>query len=536
MKGKIRIGLPFKFVLSISVVILLTSLSLTWFFINNQIVQIRTALEDRCTMLARNLANSSEYGVLTGNKAFLKKLNNIVLNEQDVVYSIIYDKNGVALALTEKYTDKDLYKELEPIINYRIHAATRRGPPYENQFVKDTIKLTYNSKSGQPVHDTMCPIMIERVTPGRDEAVAGRSAKGYSANEELVGFARVGISMSRMQRQIGDIKFGVVVLTLIVVVFGILLSIFLVRIIVKPIKQLSLGTRKLASGDLNYHVNVQSNDEIGELADSFNQMASDIRKYIKELNKEKEDLLETKGTLEQQTKELEETLDKMRNIQQELLRSEKFATIGRLASSIAHELRNPLASLKNISYYLVKLGTFKTDEKAGQMLELLATDVARANKIVTDLLDFSRVRKLNKSPVKVDEFIVRFLDSVDFGKNFNIIRDLQAVQANIDPDKMTQVLINLLSNARDAMPDGGSITISSRKNSKHAVIHMSDNGVGMDEETVQHIFDPLFSTKTKGLGLSLAIVKEIVDLHMGKIIVLSAPGKGTTFEIYLPLE
>ena len=128
-----------------------------WFFINNQIVQIRTALEDRCTILARNLASSSEFGVLTGNKDFLKKLNDIVLNEEDVVYSIIYDKNGQALALNERAETKNLYKDLEPLINYRMHAATRRGPPYENQYIKDIIKLTYNSKAGQPVHDTICP-------------------------------------------------------------------------------------------------------------------------------------------------------------------------------------------------------------------------------------------------------------------------------------------------------------------------------------------------------------------------------------------
>ena len=536
MLNKMHVGLPVKFVLSISVVIILTSLSLTWFFINNQIVQIRTALEDRCAILARNLASNSEFGVLTGNKDFLKKLNDIVLGEQDVVYSIVYDKEGVALAVDESLSNKNLFKELEPLINYRMHAATRRGATYESQYMKDIIKLTYSSKSGQPVHDTVCPIMIERVTPESEEQLIGGNTKSYSGKEELVGFARVGISLSRMQKQISNIKNGVMVLTSIVVLIGILLSIFLVRIIVKPIKQLSVGTRKIAAGDLDYHVYIESNDEIGELADSFNQMASDLRKYVKELNKEKEDLLTTKEALERQTRELEDTLVKMRNIQQELLRSEKFATVGRLSSSIAHELRNPLASMKNISYYLIKLGTFKIDERASQMLDLLSTDVARANKIVTDLLDFSRIRKLNKTPTKVDEFIARFLDSMDFGETIKIKRELSHVQANIDPDKMTQAFINLISNARDAMPEGGDITITTRKDGNHVLIRMSDTGVGMDEETVEHIFDPLFSTKTKGLGLSLAIVKEIVDLHVGRISVESSRGKGTIFEIHLPLE
>ena len=239
-----------------------------------------------------------------------------------------------------------------------MQAAAKRGKLYENQNSRGIIKLTYNSRDGEPVHDTTCPIIIDRAFSEDGEQVVMGDGNS-SSRQELLGFARVGISLSRMQKQITSIRKGVTILTSMVVVFGILLSVFLVRIIVRPIKQLSLGTKKIASGDLDYHVYVYSNDEIGDLADSFNQMAADIRKYVKEINKEKEDLLALKSVLEQRTIELEETLTKMKNIQQELLRSEKFATVGRLSSSIAHELRNPLASMKNISYYLLKLGTFK---------------------------------------------------------------------------------------------------------------------------------------------------------------------------------
>ncbi len=233
---------------------------------------------------------------------------------------------------------------------------------------------------------------------------------------------------------------------------------------------------------------------------------------------------------------LNRTILKVKNIQQELLRSEKFATIGRLASSIAHELRNPLASLKNISYYLIKLGAFNIDEKAKQMLELLSIDVARANRIVTDLLDFSRIKKINKTPTRVDDLINNFLDSLDFGQNIRITRRLEHVVANIDPDKVKQVLVNIFSNARDAMPEGGDISISTRKVDSSAVITVADTGNGMDDETLSHIFDPLFSTKNRGLGLSLAIVKEVIELHSGRILVESKKGSGTTFELRLPLE
>jgi signal transduction histidine kinase len=259
-------------------------------------------------------------------------------------------------------------------------------------------------------------------------------------------------------------------------------------------------------------------------------MASDLRKYVKELKTEKGDLLSLKTALEQRTKELEETILKVKNIQQELLRSEKFATIGRLASSIAHELRNPLASLKNISYYLIKVSAFNFDEKAKQMLDLLSIDVARANKIVTDLLDFSRIKRLNKAPTRIDELIN------NFGQNIHITRKLESIEASLDPDKLKQALLNIFSNSRDAMPEGGNITIKTGRKDSNISIMISDTGYGMDDETLSHIFDPLFSTKTRGLGLSLAIVKEVVDLHSGRIFVTSRKGEGTTFEILLPLN
>ncbi|MGA2090880.1 MAG: ATP-binding protein [Endomicrobiales bacterium] len=515
MIHKLRIGLPVKFILLISVIIILTSMTLTWYFIRIQEQQMRTTLENRCNFLAQNLAYNSVFSVMTGNKQFLMKLMSGLLTEQDVVYGLVYDTKG------------------------RILASATTGVFWKNDFRHTISSMPVSghlfTEQNEPIFEVTFPIIARHMVGIREE-IGFLADVPAESRDDIIGAARVAISLSRMYHESRRLKKVVLVITTGVVFFGIILAGFLIRIIVKPIQQLVLGTKKIAAGNLDYAVNITSGDEIGDLAVSFNQMAQDIKTYVKELSDEKENLLHLKLALEQRTNELEETLLKMQNIQGELLRSEKFATIGKLASSVAHDLRNPLASLKNIAYYLKKSNSC-ADEKAKYMLELLSMDVVRANKIVTDLLDYSRVKKLYKVPINTLDFFSKLVDSVLFSnKHVNIIRQFDTFEISIDPDRMTQVLINLINNAVDAMEENGVITIVVKKNEPLFTIEIIDTGCGMDEETATHIFEPLFTTKLKGLGLGLAIVKEIIDAHIGTISVHSEMGKGTTFAITLPLK
>jgi signal transduction histidine kinase len=526
-----RINLLVKFIAAISVIIILVSLSMSWFFISKQVVQIKKSLQDRSGILARNLANNSEYGVLTLNRTALARLAGGVYKEEDVIYSLIYDQQGQLLISVDKTDGR--FREMDPSFLRTMQLLKEIKGPGDISAVKQQLGTQFTFKNKEQVYDTVYPVIGERMTGGREEI--GFMEDAPASEYEVVGFVRVGLSLERMNEQIRRLKTGVILLTLDIILVGILLTALMVRIIVRPIQQLVIGTHKIAKGDLDYRVEIRSQDEIGILSQSFNQMAEDLRNYVWELNKEKEHLLYLKTTLEQRTNELEETLVKMRNIQQELLRSEKFATIGRLASSVAHELRNPLASLKNISYYLIRLGAF-TDEKAKRMLEMLNTDVGRANKIVTDLLDYSRIKKINRVTIKLREFCSKLLDEMHLGDAITLNHECDDIEVLLDPDRITQVVVNLVNNARDAMPNGGTITVTAHKRDEWLAIQIKDTGSGIAKENLEHIFEPLFTTKTKGLGLGLAIVKEIIDAHLGKISISSEPGKGTTFEILLPLQ
>lgn len=519
MRKRIYFGLSVKFILIISSIIIFTSIALTWFFITAQSLLLKNFTENRAIILANSLATSSEYGVSASSKEFLARLTKNNLKEEDVIYSVIYDVNGVLLS-RECITNEDIvhFVSAASIDNNTIAELEK------NRLIKEVNVLPNIGE----VLDIVVPIISNDYNPVIQLEAPKRDI--------IIGVVRVGITLERINYQIEKMTKSIIIITLVVVFAGIIMSFFLVKIIVRPIRELMLGTKKIAAGNLGYRVPLTSNDEFKELATSFNFMASDMEIHIRELNKEKKELLNLKVAFEQRSQELEETLDKVQNIQQDLIKSEKFATIGRLASSVAHELRNPLAAIKNISYFLSKMGAY-SDNKSKQMVNMLSSEVLRANKIITDLLDYSRTKKLNKLSVDIVSFINKVIPAVPIPKNILITTNLEKFDVIMDPDKITQVLINLITNARDAMPpEGGEINITTKKAGNTCQIFIKDNACGMSEETLSHLFEPLFTTKLKGIGLGLPIVKEIIDAHQGKITVTSTKNVGTTFKIEIPLQ
>ena len=329
------------------------------------------------------------------------------------------------------------------------------------------------------------------------------------------------------------IAFSVMIIFVVLLISRYLFMLMIEKTVGKVIK----GFEEIAKGNLQYRVYLNSNNKFKILANSFNSMANNMDGYIKELNKEKRKLLNLKIAFEDRNQELEKAFEKVRNMQQDLIKAEKFATIGRLSSSVAHELRNPLASIKNIAYFLLKMKTFDNDDKAKNMVQMLSSEVLRANKIITELLDYSRIKKLTKMSLDIELFFDKVIKMVPLPENIKLIRKIESFDVILDPDKITQVIINLISNARDAMPpNGGEIIISTKKIDSICQIFVQDNACGMSKNTVVHIFDPLFTTKLQGIGLGLCIVKEIIEAHNGKISVYSEENIGTTFTIELPLK
>jgi signal transduction histidine kinase len=245
----------------------------------------------------------------------------------------------------------------------------------------------------------------------------------------------------------------------------------------------------------------------------------------------------TLRSLEYYSKELENKMVELRKSQEQLLRTERLASIGQLAASMAHELRNPLGVIKNVSYY-IKMGLGKSDEKIKKHLNILDQELAASNKIITELLDFSS----GKPPVLVKtdiNFLIKdAISKADLPENVSLQLKLnkKLPKLRADEDQLQRVIFNLIVNAKQAMPNGGKLTIKSEQKDSNIFVDLTDSGTGISEEDLKMIFEPLFTTKAKGIGLGLALSKQIIEVHGGTIEARSEVGRGTTFIIKLPLE
>ncbi len=317
-----------------------------------------------------------------------------------------------------------------------------------------------------------------------------------------------------------------------VIVLSVLLSLLLTRFVNRPLDKLLAATKKTAHGDLDQTVSIQSHDELGELANSFNNM-------ISELKRSRDAIEGWTQTLEQK---VQERTRELQQVQDQLIRAGKMAAIGELAAGVAHEINNPLTGVLTFSSLMLK----KADENHPwkKDLENIVTQTTRCRNIVRGLLDFARQRKPDKKEWDINKLVDQTLTLVDKQAVFQNIRVIKELKPSIpmlfvDGDQIQQVFMNILLNAADAMTEkGGTLTIQTELKDGMATVSFTDTGCGIPKEHLPKLFDPFFTTKQtgKGTGLGLAISYGIIQSHNGDIEVESEVGKGSTFRVKLPVE
>lgn len=351
--------------------------------------------------------------------------------------------------------------------------------------------------------------------------------------------------------------------TVILILVGAVIAIiglgFLLSIgITKPIRNLTREVAIIGRGDLSYRIKVESEDELGRLADALNRMADDLDRFIK---REKKSVATIAVEAERKrAMELGKAYRKLQKMQDMLVQAEKMNAVGQLASGVAHEVRNPLGIIIQGVNYLEN----KIPKEAGidETLSIIKASVKRADKIINSLFDFSKAARLDLHPEDINSILDSSLTLVKTKfkfKNIDIVKETKQdlPKVSVDKTRIEQVFVNIFLNAIQSMPKGGKIIIRSfdkqlkgikngigkrsgdyfRAGERAVIVEIEDTGAGISEEDLNRAFDPFFTTKgpRAGAGLGLAVSRSIINMHRGLIDITSQISKGTKVIIALKI-
>jgi len=361
----------------------------------------------------------------------------------------------------------------------------------------------------------------------------------HPAEIKTLGYLDMHVSLATTDQNVAESRRQVWQYTILAILGVALLSAAFVRhTLYGPLTELMKGTEHIGAGDLGYQIQLEAQQgELTEVASSFNTMSRQLKEARNEINAWTQTL---EARVEQKTRELT-------GAREEMSRVERMASIGKLAAVVAHEINNPLAGILTYAKLLKKRASKDptTNGENIEMLDLIESESRRCGEIVRNLMTFGRPSSMNYEPADLNSVIDRCVRLVNHQlelKNIelqlNLAPDLGAIRC--DPAQIEQVLLALVMNAIDAMPNGGTLRLGTRKapGGTDVQVEVRDDGVGMPPEVLQNMFEPFFTTKERGrgLGLGLAISRQIVERHQGRIEVKSEPARGTVFTITLPMQ
>jgi two-component system NtrC family sensor kinase len=392
----------------------------------------------------------------------------------------------------------------------------------------------YRDSKGKRVLGVITPIENQ---PGCSNA----ECHAHPAGQQVLGVLDANLSLAKADAQLAQTSRRMLIYTLIALIDISLLSWFFVwRLVGQPLKRLKSGTKELAGGNLGFQLEVDSTDEAGELADSFNRMSL-------QLCSANEEIMAWTRTLEDR---VDQKTSELKRAHEHVLLVEKMATIGKMAAVVAHEINNPLSGILTYAKLVrkwIERGEAETTKRtdAEQCLNLIADESRRCGELVKNLLSFSRTTPMNRQTTDLNAVIDRSvrliapqMDMKGVEVHTELPPDLPRVQC--DPGQIEQVVLALAMNALDAMPRGGNLWISThaRLQSGEIAIQVRDDGSGIPADLLPHIFEPFLTTKETGksVGLGLAVSHNIIERHSGRIDVQSELGKGTVFSVTLPRD
>ncbi len=515
-------------------------------------VNIRYEQAERVDLVIRGASQfsdtvkrSTHYAMLQNRWEDAFHIMDTIGKQEGVTRVRVFTKEGTILFSTERSeVGSAVDKRAESC--YACHAAER---PLERLMLPDRARI-FRDAEGQR--------LLGMITPLYNEPGCSEGCHIHPKSKSVLGVLDITLSLARVDEEIAAITrrtaafAGTTIVLLAMILAGIVR-----RGVVRPVRELVEGTRRVALGDLTHRLPVRTVDEVGALAASFNRMTEALGKAQGELDA-------LVATLEQR---VEERTGELREAQAQLIQTEKLASLGKLSASIAHEINNPLSGI--LTYAKLLSRKFRTGppdaegvQAALQQLALVERETQRCCSIVRNLLDFARQREPSFQAVDMGAVVTEALSLLENRlaiQNVEVAREFAPVPTvRADFGQLRQAFVNILMNACEAMPKGGTLRVVAREVSlpgdggrgplsptgksgppaapqaRFAEIAISDTGSGIPPEHLSKIFDPFFTTKEKGTGLGLSVVYGIVEKHGGKITVDSRVGQGTTVTVCLP--
>ncbi len=441
-------------------------------------------LKNKGLLMAKNMADLNSGSLRLWDTETIQANIQEQINEK-LLYVVFYDLYATPLVYNQEIAGK---KE--------IFSVSRLPGDARPDSISFQTQDVYLAKKVQRVLEIEIPIFVR-------------------GSPDKWGSVKIGLSLEDMRKEIRRTRLALILIGISGFLLGMIGATLLARRISRPVKKLVDGTVRISKGDFSHKIEINSQDELGNLARSFNEMSA----------------------------RLLETREQMEETHKKLIQAEKLASIGKLAATIAHEIRNPLTSVKLNIQKVLEDDRLEAMEK--EHLAITQEGIGQIEKFVKELLNFTRVSGLQMARFPVSQILeesIKMIADSFRQKRIAIERkvDEGLPEVLVDGDKMRQVFLNVLRNAYEAVDQNGKIIISAalagNGQAKKIRVRISDSGCGIPDKDWENIFEPFFTTKPSGFGLGLANARKIVEQHKGVIRVVKKRSAGTAFEILIPCE
>ncbi|HYB60526.1 MAG TPA: ATP-binding protein [Methylomirabilota bacterium] len=514
------------------VILLLTAMTIVFGLLGYLNVRLQRQHLESITLTSAErvsdvIKRQASYYMLRNEREGLYHSISEIGNEPGVVHIRIFNREG-------RITYSSDPKEINTLVDEQAEACNRchaQAQPLTHLDRPDRFR-TFRLASGERVLGIINPIENSPECSNAD-------CHAHTPEQRVLGVLDTDLSLAAADAGLAQANRQTLRYTLLAVLaISCLTAAFIWRFVQKPLKALEEGAARLGSGELGYQVDIRSRDELADVAAAFNRMSQHLKDAREELNGWNQTLA---ARVEQKTKELNRVYEQMLSV-------EKMASIGRLAAVVAHEINNPLTGIltyaKLLKRRLVRADSAEQKELLSS-IEMIESESRRCGEIVKDLLTFGRTTTISYEPTDLNRVIdhcVRLvrhkLDLAGVHLDVELAQDLPMIRC--DPSQIEQVMLALVVNAVDAMPNGGNLKLRTlrKPHSGEVAIEVEDDGGGIPKDVLPHLFEPFFTTKERehGLGLGLAISLSIVERHQGRIEVKSELGRGTKFTVTLPVE